>query len=515
MATYNNQHWLLCHIRNSFISTDDTEVCETVMTSDDLPKHFLSKNSNNTCLCYPGLDQSDDEDLDAAAQSYEIHMCPDDVGVHRFRSNTTQKLDRMNRARQKAAKTKNIKIDDSAVLQSNDPASLKISDFFQRKEVASSSDSRKTVKSLLSEQILHGPKLPQNKFIQYARFDGESQAGVAHLNIFLNIISEPQLTVPMKICVIAQAKIEEVIGFICYKLTVKYPEIQLQSIRHYGLYITEDNGEMLSEFPPLDMKALCQKYEFQYLTLAERRPTNTTNRVDYRSFSLNSDTDTARERALDEAKDSNDNLAQDMERMLGHNLMIEAPVYSSYHLNIVGKGFFKSEVQLGISGERLEIYPVSSNNKFWSKQKAISHNIESIGFCEILTKKTNKAVLRIWYLNPFPQSSSFHFGESGSILKGHPFGQLGFSNVTGVTGGTNTSLTSSSSSPQHFNPNIPSISSSSSFKYYDFETDQITAQQILNKMNFILEVRSTATRKEFLAYREKRKERLAKKPSRK
>lgn len=24
MATYNNKHWLLSHIRNSFISTDDT-----------------------------------------------------------------------------------------------------------------------------------------------------------------------------------------------------------------------------------------------------------------------------------------------------------------------------------------------------------------------------------------------------------------------------------------------------------------------------------------------------------
>lgn len=26
MATYNNKHWLLSHIRNSFISTDDTGI---------------------------------------------------------------------------------------------------------------------------------------------------------------------------------------------------------------------------------------------------------------------------------------------------------------------------------------------------------------------------------------------------------------------------------------------------------------------------------------------------------
>lgn len=41
MATYNNKHWLLSHIRNSFISTDDTGMCEAVMLSDDLPSKCI------------------------------------------------------------------------------------------------------------------------------------------------------------------------------------------------------------------------------------------------------------------------------------------------------------------------------------------------------------------------------------------------------------------------------------------------------------------------------------------
>lgn len=40
MATYNNKHWLLSHIRNSFISTDDTGMCEAVMLSEDLPNQY-------------------------------------------------------------------------------------------------------------------------------------------------------------------------------------------------------------------------------------------------------------------------------------------------------------------------------------------------------------------------------------------------------------------------------------------------------------------------------------------
>lgn len=69
MATYNNRHWLLSHIRNSFISTDDTGMSENVM-SEDMPSQFVARSrrgatqshDNDNYMCYPGLDQSDDED---------------------------------------------------------------------------------------------------------------------------------------------------------------------------------------------------------------------------------------------------------------------------------------------------------------------------------------------------------------------------------------------------------------------------------------------------------------------
>lgn len=257
MATYSNPHWLLCHIRNSFISTDDTGMCETVMVSDDLPKHYLRKYQGNGItrnmqqqqqrrslgagqptqhqqsqhqqtpqqqsapqhrnydpvlqevdfVCYPGLDQSDDEDVDLTAQSFDIQMYPE-VGAHRFRSNTAQKLEKMDIARRKAAKTKCVNYDDEIVQPER-------SDFFVRKPVVSPEKTLKgkeEVKSKLTLQLANSPKQIQNKFQEYAKFDGTSQTGVQtkRINVFLSMLPEKERNYPIKICVLAHAKISDV-----------------------------------------------------------------------------------------------------------------------------------------------------------------------------------------------------------------------------------------------------------------------------------------------------------------
>lgn len=42
-----------------------------VMLGEDIPKQL---KSNGTLQCYPGMEESDDEDLDALAESYDIQM---------------------------------------------------------------------------------------------------------------------------------------------------------------------------------------------------------------------------------------------------------------------------------------------------------------------------------------------------------------------------------------------------------------------------------------------------------
>lgn len=94
MAFYDNEHWLLSHIRDSFLSTDNTGTsqilfrlnfwvkiklvsvfpkgqCEMVMLGEDIPKQL---KSNGMLQCYPGMEESDDEDLDALAESYDVQM---------------------------------------------------------------------------------------------------------------------------------------------------------------------------------------------------------------------------------------------------------------------------------------------------------------------------------------------------------------------------------------------------------------------------------------------------------
>lgn len=43
MATYDNKAWLLKNVRDAFIATDDTGLCEIVMAGEDFSKIFQNK----------------------------------------------------------------------------------------------------------------------------------------------------------------------------------------------------------------------------------------------------------------------------------------------------------------------------------------------------------------------------------------------------------------------------------------------------------------------------------------
>ncbi|KAH8389823.1 hypothetical protein KR200_002191 [Drosophila serrata] len=581
MATYSNQHWLLSHIRNSFISTDDTGMCETVMLSDDMPKHFLRKYGNSGAgdhghrrpqkpspgdgepatttfeqrnirqadtpfqdvdfVCYPGLDLSDDEE-DQSTHSFDIQMYPE-VGAHRFRSNTAQKLEKLDIAKRKAARIKSINYQEQVQPPEND-------DFFKRKEVplAPQTQSAKKparsngdelfdggIQSQLTEQLAKSPKQTQNRFIDFARFDGTSQVGMQtkRINVFLNMLPEPDRNYPLKICVLATAKIQEVIGFVCYKTSLQYPDVPLKSLQHYALYMTEDNDDM-EDFPPLDNREPCSKFGFSHLTLAERRPLAPVTRVDYHGqLGTKSMTSEEGKAALAEAAvkalkninlnggttdpggagggaagegrgatagagsgdDSpNDNVKEYEKRLLNHNDMLEAPMHRTFRLNIIDKRFFKSDVVLGISGERIEIDQYK-NAKFWPQKKPVSTSIDLVAHCEIVERRQLKALLRIW-LKSNSSSPSFTTGCTSAPIN---------ASVTTLNMGSSSAGTTQWPSSLGHTSGFFS-SSNIRFKHYDFDTDTHTADQIHNKLNCILEMRSSELRREFLLQRERKLE---------
>lgn len=87
---------------------------------------------------------------------------------HRQRSNTAQRLEKMDLERKKAAKIKHVKWEHKPNLLSL----AEQSKLFQRKDFRKKNTTTSKRLSLLSEQIEKCPNLPQNPFTEYAKFDG-------------------------------------------------------------------------------------------------------------------------------------------------------------------------------------------------------------------------------------------------------------------------------------------------------------------------------------------------------
>lgn len=129
----------------------------------------------------------------------------------------------------------------------------------------------------------------------------------------------------------------------------------------------------------------------------------------------------------------------------------------------------KIEVNLGISGDKIEIDPVQQkNSKFWVRQKSVNYHMDNIVWCEIVdNSKLGRHVFRLVYtLTPLLED---------------------------VSGGGAHSM--------------PLIKSSPSFKHHDFETDKRTADEVVQKINHILKFKVSVSRKDYLSFRERKSNR--------
>ncbi|XP_034949832.1 target of rapamycin complex 2 subunit MAPKAP1 [Chelonus insularis] len=457
MALYDNKHWLLSHIRDSFISTDDTGMCEMVMLGEDIPKQLKA----NGARCYPGLEESDDEDLDAMSESYDMQM--DMEFGHRPRSNTAQRLEKMEMERKKSAKVKHIKWESNPINMTEE----EISELFQRKDFRKK-DSKSVKKvSLLAEQLEKSPHVPTNPFIEYAKFDGNAQIGIPirKYRIYMCMLPKEERAYPFQVVVIATAKVQEFIGLICYKYANEHPNHTLkEDISKYGLYITEDDGEVDLDFPCLDPREVIAKFEFSALGLVEMRPCDRA-RHDPIEPEINPKAEEIREMVRQEQE----MFAEDLARMKGHTTAMEAPLYQLYRVYIINKVRAKTEIHLGISGDKIEIDPVITGkgaNRFWNRQRAVSYQMENIAWCEMTESKGSKTSFTLVYTTNHPSLS-----DSFTVSSVH------------------------SHSLHH---------QSTSFKTHDFEAETAIAEEIVRKINHILELRSSSARKEFLAHRERK-----------
>jgi hypothetical protein len=111
--------------------------------------------------------------------------------------------------------------------------------------------------------------------------------------------------------------------------------------------------------------------------------------------------------------------------MKAHELSIEAPLYQSYHVQIINKVRSNTPVYLGISGEKIEIDPIVNNFNFWvspsvwrcflctisrssfqPRMKSVSYSTDSIASCDMLEAKSSRATFRLYYSSSNVRSSA-------------------------------------------------------------------------------------------------------------
>ncbi|KAG7303937.1 hypothetical protein JYU34_010851 [Plutella xylostella] len=510
MATYDNKHWLLTNIRNSFISTDDTGMCEIVMSGENYPKLFYNKAMEEKTRMqssspnkskevdaeaeerglreiitefdpYLDLEESDDE-VDGSYIRYE------DFGPHRYfgrqRSNTAQWLDKKEQALKKAAKIKVVKWETPAAALSNEEKA----EIFTKNEVKPSSNVKK--KSLLADQLEKCPHLPHRQYLEYAKYDGTAQLGqqTKTFKIFMTMLSDKHQNYPVVVCIIANAKIQDLIGFTCYKYSIEHPEISLGSAQGYGLCIAEDDGEVDWTFPCLDADEPCSKFGFTCLGLVELKnlvrhtplplpetggfsgafpmftnkdESGQSNPDNQRQHSQTSDAVLYAIQAVNEDKKGH---SRDKDTA-SHMMATDAPQYRAYRVQLLHRVRANTPVSLAVTLDRIEVEPlISGSHNIFSRKKFFMHSIDSVAWCQVLDARSSKATFRLVY------------SRNGTTSYDH--------NVSADQSG-------------FFHPN-------SAFKHHDFECDLDTAREIVDKVNRILDLRNSPCRREYKTAKEKK-----------
>ncbi|XP_064649782.1 target of rapamycin complex 2 subunit MAPKAP1-like isoform X2 [Lineus longissimus] len=494
MAMTDNLSFLVTHIRKSFITSDDTQMCELIIENEDVSEKDwdpVAKRWKMITKHQPGQNPE-------LAQSFDI--VPDmDFGAHRRRSNTLMRLDRMKRDKQAKRDIKHIQWKNNKVEMTDDD----ITEMFGKREIRKK-DTKRT--SSLSEQLETSISIPDNPFKDYARFDGRNYPSiqVKKIGIFLTMLDEDERAFPMVVVVLSTSKVIELIGLICWQYNNENRKPKLkEDLDIYDLYIAEDDGEVDNDFPAIDKREPISKFGFTRMALVEkvqpstpkdyifvtvnmpgkgstkiqvenqsikmkeilakvvkRRVGTKTKGLDYNlekqseagvpvdlELSLNA-MDTLEFCLLRENSkrgdipDSNVELEPSMLESLG------SFQYKTYRASMPQKLFSRSkEVQLGISREQIEIDPVS--NRKAANQKAYTYDMDAIAACDMLDEKsTGKGLFRL----VFQQTNG-------------------------------------------------------KFDHHDFEADVSTAKEIVSKVGSILEFISSRARKDYLSEKSKKKNR--------
>ncbi|XP_048970985.1 target of rapamycin complex 2 subunit MAPKAP1 isoform X8 [Canis lupus dingo] len=354
----------------------------------------------------------------------------------------------------------------------------------------------------------------------------------------------------MTVVTMASARVQDLIGLICWQYTSEGREPKLNdNVSAYCLHIAEDDGEVDTDFPPLDSNEPIHKFGFSTLALVEKysSPGLTSKeslfvrinaahgfsliQVDNTKVTMKeillkavkrrkgsqkisvTHTERERERGRDTGrgrsrlhapgarrgirsrvsriapwakgpqyrleKQSEPNVAVDLESTLESQSawefclvrenssradgvfeedsqidiatvqdMLSSHHYKSFKVSMIHRLRFTTDVQLGISGDKIEIDPVTNqkaSTKFWIKQKPISIDSDLLCACDLAEEKSpSHAIFKLTYL------------------------------------------------------------SNHDYKHLYFESDAATVNEIVLKVNYILESRASTARADYFAQKQRK-----------
>ncbi|XP_075885498.1 target of rapamycin complex 2 subunit MAPKAP1 isoform X3 [Nelusetta ayraudi] len=477
MAFLDNPTIILAHIRQSHVTSDDTGMCEMVLIDQDVdlekcPLALLSGTSGGSssggsggggggsAVAAPfteGGGAAPDGHSCDLSQSMDITSSWD-FGIRR-RSNTAQRLERLRKERQNQIKCKNIQWKETTSFQSvDDSRSLfEKRDFKERQRTLGT-------KSTLSMRLEQCPQQLNNPFNEYSKFDGKGHIGTTatkKIDVYLSMAQEK--VHPMTVVTIANARVHDLIGLICWQYTSESREPKLsENVNAYCLHIAEDDGEVDTDFPPLDSGEPIHKFGFSTLALVEKysSPGLTSRQslfvrinaahgfslipVDSLKVSMKEILQKAMKKRKGSQKSAGPmyrlekqtqpNVSVDLESTLENQNTLEfclvrenssrgeesseedPPIdittvqdmlsshhYKSFKISMIHKLRFTTEVQLGVSGEKLEIDPVTSQKattKFWIRQKPISIDSDHLCACDLVEERSpSYAIFKLTYLS--------------------------------------------------------------------------------------------------------------------
>ncbi|XP_054092772.1 target of rapamycin complex 2 subunit MAPKAP1 isoform X12 [Callithrix jacchus] len=364
MAFLDNPTIILAHIRQSHVTSDDTGMCEMVLIDHDVDLEKIHPPS------MPGDSGSEIQGSNGETQGYVYAQSVDitsswDFGIRR-RSNTAQRLERLRKERQNQIKCKNIQWKERNSKQS----AQELKSLFEKKSLKEKPPISGK-QSILSVRLEQCPLQLNNPFNEYSKFDGKGHVGTTatkKIDVYLPLHSSQDRLLPMTVVTMASARVQDLIGLICWQYTSEGREPKLKNAAHGFSLIQVDNTKVTMK--EILLKAVKRRKGSQKIS---------GSRADG-VFEEDSQIDIA--------------TVQDM--LSSHH-------YKSFKVSMIHRLRFTTDVQLGISGDKVEIDPVTNqkaSTKFWIKQKPISIDSDLLCACDLAEEKSpSHAIFKLTYLS--------------------------------------------------------------------------------------------------------------------